>query len=203
MSSKLISMSLYGDISMYLKGAIENVNTYKQYYPDWDLRIYCAEVVPELDCETIIMGQSNQHSGMFWRFLPLFQDHDAVIVRDTDSRFNKKEAAAVDAWLASNRTAHSMHDHEHHRCYPLFGGMFGIRCGRIPDLTQELLAAFKKPQKRVKDMDWLRNSLWPHIEHDTLHHSSVPLQWQYVPFPLDEPGYFVGQQHTDSGVLNP
>lgn len=189
---QLISMSLYGDLDMYITGARENVATYKKYYPDWSLRIYCSEPI-DLDCETVIMGQSLEHSGMFWRFLPIWEC-ERVIVRDTDSRFSCREAAAVEEWVASGMRCHSMHDHEHHRCYPLFGGMFGI-FGKMPDLLNNLRHAISLPQKRVADMNWLRDYLWPELEHDTLHHSSVPLQWPSRPFTVSDEG-FVGQQHA-------
>lgn len=201
--SRIISMSLYGNIDMYLHGAIANVALCQQYYPGWEMVVYASESVPELKCQQVQMGPSLEHSGMFWRFLPIWEDHDAVIVRDTDSRLNSKEAAAVTAWLQDGRTCHSMHDHEHHRCYPLFGGMFGMRCGRIMDLTPQLIQEFNRPQKRVADMEWLRSILWPHIEHDTLHHTSVPIEWPSEPFPLTEDGYFVGQQHTEQGAITP
>ena len=196
---KTISMSLYGDIDMYKTGALENIALRAKYYPDWNIRIYVSEAMPELDCETIIMGQSLEHSGMFWRFKALWDG--VTIIRDTDSRFNSKEAAAVKAWEDSTYMAHSMHDHAHHRCFPLFGGMFGTKAKGLQDLRRPLQRAINLPEERVADMKWLQRYLWPYIKDDTLHHSSVPLKWPSQPFPLDEEGYFVGQQHDDNGPV--
>jgi len=199
--SKLISMSLYGDLDMYIKGAKIAVKEYKQFYPDWSLRIYSSEKL-DLDCDVVVMGESHKHSGMFWRFLPIWGPClERVIIRDTDSRFNKKEAAAVEAWEKSDYICHSMHDHEHHRCYPLFGGMFGMKCNSVQDLGKHLRCAILLEQERVDDMKWLRKYLWPYVKNSTLHHSSVPLEWPYSPFPFDEPGYFIGQQHGDNGPI--
>ena len=94
-----------------------------------------------------------------------------------------------------------MHDHDHHRCYPLFGGMFGMKCNVVQDMMGLLRAAANATQLRVADMNWLRKYLWPYVKDDTLHHSSVPLKWLYEPFPLQEGGHFVGQQHDDDGPV--
>jgi hypothetical protein len=41
-------------------------------------------------------------AGMFWRFLVAEDDAvDRYIVRDSDSRLNAREAAAVAEWMAS------------------------------------------------------------------------------------------------------
>ena len=205
--NKTIAMSLYGDLDMYKAGAIENIRIRKQFYPDWNIHIYVSEAMPELDCETIVMGESLEHSGMFWRFLALWDG--ITIVRDTDSRFNNKEVAAVKAWEKSRHIAHAMHDHDHHRCFPLFGGMFGVKgdyktegqSHSLQDLHRPLYRAMSLPEERVADMKWLQRYLWPYIEKDTLHHSSVPLKWNRQPFPLQEEGYFVGQQHDDNGPV--
>lgn len=202
--SKLISMSLYGDIDMYIKGAIENIKIKEQFYPDWKIRIYCSEPMPQLDCETVVMGDSLEHSGMFWRFLPIWESGiDAAIFRDTDSRFNLKESKAVEEWLNTDFIAHSMHDHEHHRCYPLFGGMFGIIPNTIPNKLEALKKTFLKKQPRVADMIWLQDNVWPFIKQKTLHHSSVSIKWESKKFPFCESGYFVGQQFGDEGAINP
>jgi len=199
--TRLISMSLYGDLDMYIKGAKVAVETYKQFYPNWDLRIYCSEQI-DLDCEVVVMGESHGHSGMFWRFKPIWEEGiNRVIVRDTDSRFSYKETAAVQAWIESGKVCHSMHDHEHHRSFPLFGGMFGMKCNVVQDMSRKLRIAMNLEQARVDDMKWLQRYLWPYVGGDTLHHSSVPLKWEWKEFPLQEEGHFIGQQHGDDGPI--
>ena len=204
--SLIISMSLYGSNEMYLHGAIINVQLAAKYYPDWHLRIYCSDDVDtsRLDCETIKMGAAKDHNGMFWRFLPIWEEGiERVIVRDTDSRLGVKEAAAVAEWVESGCICHSMHDHEHHRCYPLFGGMFGVlgvdkTKGKIADNSQILAQEMENPQPRVADMVFLQNYIWPYVRDDTLHHSSVQLQWKYRPFPVVDNGdgdKFIGERH--------
>ena len=192
--TKLISMSLYGDSDQYIDGAIKNIELAKKFYPDWTLRIYCAEDYGLHDCETVIMGQSKDHSGMFWRFLPAWEE-EITIFRDTDSRFNVREVAAVKAWLNSKYHAHAMHDHEHHRSYPLFGGMWGTRKLENVGPKNTLWAMIKVTQSRVSDMDYLRKYIYPVIAGRVLHHSSHSIKWPYQAFPPHVPYTgFVGQQ---------
>ena len=46
--------------------------------------------------------------------------------RDLDSRFGKREAAAVEEWLQSGAAVHTMRDHPQHGV-PLLGGLWGAR----------------------------------------------------------------------------
>ena len=48
------------------------------------------------------------------------------LCRDLDSRFSKREAAAVEEWLQSGRAIHSMRDHPAHTT-PLLGAAWGAR----------------------------------------------------------------------------
>ena len=48
------------------------------------------------------------------------------LCRDLDSRFSKREAAAVGEWLQSSAAIHVMRDHPQHGA-PLLGGLWGAR----------------------------------------------------------------------------
>lgn len=201
---KLISMSVYGKHPMYYNGAIKNAQLLKQIYPGWILRIYCSpeidwKTLQKLGCQIIQMGMSLEHSGMFWRFLPAWEnDVDVVIFRDSDSRLNVKEAVAVNEWLNTNLKAHCMHDHEHHKCYPIFGGMWGVKKNTISKkVYSKLLNELKKKQKRVADMNFITKNIWPELANSILRHSSVSVIWPHKKFP-HHPAFsgFVGEQHV-------
>ena len=49
---------------------------------------------------------------------------DRFIVRDSDSRLNSLERFAVQEWIESNKSLHSLRDHVNH-CYSFNGGMWG------------------------------------------------------------------------------
>lgn len=46
------------------------------------------------------------------------------IVRDSDSRLNARDRFAVEEWIRSNKSVHSVRDHVNH-CRPLNGGLWG------------------------------------------------------------------------------
>ena len=211
----VLSMSLYGKSSIYLQGALANAKLMPSIYPGWKMVVYCERDADMTELESLGVeirrrGESHQHSGMFWRFLAAWdEDAEYVIFRDADSRINVREAAAVRAWIASGCVAHCMHDHEHHRCMPIFGGMWGIKANVLPMTIRIIvLQCSHIPQKRVKDMRFLTRYVYPLIKHDTLRHSSQVLDtknypgWKHEqivrcePFP-EHPAYdgFVGEQH--------
>ena len=201
MYAKLISFSLYGDDPKYLMGAIRNACLVPLYYPGWQMRVYCADDVDanelqRLGCQIERMGVSHDHSGMLWRFLPAWEEGvDRVIFRDADSRLGPREAAAVAAWEASGLDTHAMHDHLFHGCLPIFGGMWGVRGGVLPNIMSQWTRYMSSMQRRVEDMHILRLSILPHIKNSVLRHSSVPVQWPSLPFPNHAPQIgFVGQQ---------
>jgi hypothetical protein len=185
-------------------------------YPGWKMRVYCAEDVEalsknfgvyvidrlkSLDVQIEYMGVSHEHSGMLWRFLPAWEkDVDRVIFRDADSRIGPREAAAVQAWIESGLDAHCMHDHPHHNNLPVFGGMWGVKGGILPNLMPVWTRFMSSLKRRVEDMHLLRLYIYPHIENSLLRHSSHPLRWDSKPFPSHEAWEgFVGQQIDDDG----
>ena len=208
---KLISFSVYGTKPMYLEGLRQNLLLAPGVYPGWKVRVYHSGEVPKefwngLDCEHIGMGHSLGSSGMFWRFLPAFEKKwSHVIFRDADSRLNIREAAAVLEWLKSGKKIHCMHDHEHHRCLPIFGGMWGIRTGVLSNTVQRKLLRFiKREQQRGDDMLFLEKYVFPEVCHSIMRHSSVRVKWpEAIPFPAHPPyEHFVGRQFNEqNGVI--
>jgi len=208
---KLISFCMYGDASMYLKGAVENAKLMKEIYPDWKMVVFHdvrvkVDALKKYDVLLAPSGRSLEHSGMLWRFLPAWwNDVERVIFRDTDSRLNIREAAAVKEWEESGLDAHCMHDHRHHASLPIFGGMWGIKGGVLSDAVKERTEKLiGRRVKRVGDMLFLKRFVLPEIEGSLLRHSSVPTEWKQQPFPEHEEQIgFVGQQHAKGGPLWP
>lgn len=206
MPLKLVSFSLYGNERKYNWGAIVNALEMPKIYPGWTMRVYCADDVDanelqRLGCQIERMGVSHDQSGMLWRFLPLWEEGvERVIFRDADSIINPKEAAAVEAWIQSGKTAHMMHDHPHHCSMPVMGGMWGCRGNMVPHMTAEWMRWMSSMKRRVADMSILSTYIYPHIKDSVMRHSSQPLQWPYEPFPpfKDKFDGFIGQQHDNS-----
>lgn len=206
---KIISFSVYGNGAMYNQGMIDNAKLAPEIYPGWTVRIYCGPKVTckkkllELDCEVVEMHNSLMHEGMFWRFYAAWDTSaERVIFRDSDSRLNVREAEAVKAWEKSGMKAHAMHDHPHHCNLPFSGGMWGIKVGVLPESIEKITRTWgRQAQKRVKDMRFLNEYVYPLVKDSTLHHSSQVLKkWKFKPFPPhDYYDGFVGQQYDDMG----
>ena len=106
MNKKVIAFSLWGDNSKYTIGAVQNAKLAPQIYPGWICRFYVANDVPSdilqqlaamPQVELIYMNEAGDWRGMLWRFYAADDSEVAIaIIRDTDSRLNLREQAAVD-----------------------------------------------------------------------------------------------------------
>lgn len=193
---KIISFSLWGENSMYWKGALENIRLAKLFYPGWVCRFYVDEEAPtrlikmisEADCEMILMKPSEEFAGLFWRFYAA-EDADIMICRNTHSRLSQREVNAVNEWLDSDKHFHIMRDHfEHHIL--ILGGMWGARnLVGITDLIKDY------PYKNLKDVDqlFLAELVYPQVKEFAMIHDSYSLFSDGGVFPSERIGdEFVG-----------
>tara|TARA_R110000851_G_scaffold6661_1_gene26661 strand:+ start:502 stop:1170 length:669 start_codon:yes stop_codon:yes gene_type:complete len=197
---KLITFSLWGQDPKYLIGAIRNAELAKQIYPDWRCRFYVGQSVPSqiiLRLESfdnvgvVRRPEFGDWRGMFWRFLPASEEGvDVIISRDTDSRLNTREKAAVDEWLASDQKLHIMRDHPHHG-YPILGGMWGAKQGAIKNI-EHLIDNFAQEDAYGTDYKFFAELIFPILkEDDVMIHDEF---FGGQPFPVKRNGYeFVGQ----------
>ena len=143
-----------------------------------------------------------------------------VISRDLDSRFSPRELFAVNQWLSSGASFHTMRDHNHHNV-PILGGMFGIRRGALQSkytsMTSLITTAFNDNPDGLtgapgEDQSFLLNYVWPVVVGDALSHDSLLSRCtEYgalacLEFPLQnsqaEPKVFVGQAFKPSDQLS-
>ena len=195
---KVISFSLWGNNPKYCIGAIRNAELAPIIYPDWKCRFYVSKLVDKeiidnllnLNCEIVLKQEPEDWTGMFWRFEAGHDNEcEAVIFRDTDSRLNLREKAAVDEWLNSDITFHIMRDHPAHN-FPILGGMWGIKPSGQYDL-ENLLKNFKKENHYGIDYNFFISVLYPLIENDKIVHDEF---FEKKSFPLKRDGYqFVGE----------
>jgi len=197
--SNLISFSLFGDNPKYNLGAVQNVARAREHYPGWNIRFYVDPFVTvkdelrRLGCDVVEMRKEPGGKAMSWRFLAAMEPWERVVFRDADSRIGPREAAAVKDWIIEGALAHIMRDHEHHRCYPIFGGMWGIKGGRLTEM-RKWINQWPKWGERMDDMLLIEKHVWPLIRNDCTHHTSVPNKWGGVPFPEHAPcAGFVGE----------
>ena len=173
--------------NMYCQGAVRNMELAKEIYPDWKFRYYVDDTVPEDIVNKLVLGGAEtinvsnlkipnsggqSFPGMFWRFLPMNDSNvDYFIVRDVDSRINKREALAVEKWIKSEKQLHVMRDHPHHH-YKILGGMWGFNCtmGRYNfyDEINRFMKARNYRFKRMDDMYFLDTLFDDCLKRDTV-----------------------------------
>lgn len=129
-SVSVVSYSLYGNESIYLRGMIQTAKQAYLVYPDWELRFYHDEDVPSDILRTLASLKNvrlvdviqefpqwvaNQVHPRSWRFLVASDPSvEIYVVRDADSRPSTREKAAVDEWIRSGLSFHIMRDHPYH-----------------------------------------------------------------------------------------
>jgi hypothetical protein len=125
--------------------------------------------------------------------------------RDLDSALTPRERAAVDAWLASNKSFHSMRDHPMHGV-PMLGGMWGFRLSLDRAMSRSIHNKIHDRDlvKRYGgrgDQTFLAQQVWPHAKSDVIAHDSFLCKVGYGkkpdPFPTqrrpaNETNCFVG-----------
>jgi hypothetical protein len=171
----LISFSLWGENPLYIDGAIENVKIAREVYPGWVCRIYHDSLTPadklaELRAEgaETQLVEGTGWCGLFWRFIPVGENHDVVIIRDTDSRLNSREKAAVDEWLKSDKAFHGMRDHIEHNV-PIMGGMWGCRRGCLPYIKDQI-EHWTQQDSKGSDQQFLAQIIWPLVRTRAMVH---------------------------------
>jgi hypothetical protein len=111
--------------------------------------------------------------------------------RDLDSALTQRERSAVNEWLASNKSFHSMRDHPMHGV-PMLGGMWAFR----PSLDRNMSLIFHNKvhnRELVKhyggraDQGFLASEIWPLAKRSAIAHDSFLCTHNYgiksTPFP--------------------
>ena len=179
---RIISFSIWGNIPKYTIGAIRNAELTPIIYPGWISRFYCGKSVPEdvveelkllPSTQVVQMDEDGDWTSMCWRFLPASENGvDVMISRDSDSRIDFREKAAVDQWINSGKALHIMRDHREHTSL-IMGGMWGIRGGAIPNM-KELINNYHKGDFWQVDQNFLNSVIYPKLidnafVHDEFH----------------------------------
>jgi hypothetical protein len=196
---KIISFSLWGAAPKYVDGALRNAELAARIYPEWTCRFYCAASVPPASVirlaamprvDLVRRADPGDWTSMFWRFEAAADpDAEAIVFRDTDSRLNARERAAVDAWLASGAAAHVMRDHPFHDA-PILGGMWGVRGGVLSGILDDI-AAWPRGDHWQTDQEFLAAVIAPRLRPVWIEHDEY---FARRPFPTPRRGRgFVGQ----------
>lgn len=208
---KIVAYSLWGTDPKYTQGAVINAVQVGQFYPGWQARFYCAASVPPdiieqlraAGAEVITMPSEGDHKSKFWRFFALDSDDvERVIIRDTDSRLSRREAAAVQEWERSGCAGHIMRDHPCHNSL-ILGGMWGCRTGVLPNM-HKAAEQFNPADLYSQDQLFLGLHVYPLLKKHGIcvHDDFRRFEWNSRPFPVPrEKDYsFVGEIYNADGT---
>ena len=208
---RILSFCLYGNNPLYLHGAISNAHSAGQWYPDWHSWFYVGASVPQ-DIRTQLEAAGARVINVdgpetalttLWRFRPVLdQDVRAIMVRDCDSRFGKREREAVAEWLEGGEPFHIMRDHPAHRT-PILAGLWGA-IGPGLDIVRNALAQDALTDVRGVDQHFLAQHVYPVVKKSAcIHDAYFCYEWHSRPFPSPREGCaFVGEIINESGEPN-
>lgn len=206
----IISFSLWGSNAKYCNGAIANAKIAKDLYPFWKV-IFFTDNILTFTCDqlraegAIVTRFPFEGIGRYyWRHcIPdVFWDGvERYLVRDCDSRLNKRGREAVDAWIDSGRTYHFMRDHPR-QSVPWMQGMYGVKGYAMRGITQKVrympdefgggISFFSEMYRQMAPADRLAHGEF-YMEH-------YPDQ---VPFPSPRSDKrFVGEIFEENGEPN-
>ena len=203
-SKYVLSYALFGKNSWqkygkYVKNAAERAAKSPLYH-NWTVRLY-HDLYPEdlqnnliktykrlefCDIRSLVLPFSPDMNisiinGMTWRFIPMADPSvDIMCSRDLDSVLYKREEDAVNYWMGTETTLHTMRDHPNHNLV-ILGGMWCYRTkSNLTRATEILELMLKNAGKRNSlseatkgdDQDMLHKYLWPRVKYDSIQHDS-------------------------------
>ena len=211
----VISFSLWGDNMMYWKGALENIELAKLFYPGFICRFYIdqsakSELIQSIqgeNVEVVLVDSKDSFHGMFWRFWASEDPEvDIFLSRDTDSRISQREIYAVMEWANSDKDFHIMRDHPYHTV-PILGGMWGSRNGIMKKVgLMDKIEEWNQFYRKGIDQDFLGEKIYPLVKDTSFEHSEFGLNFggQTHPFPTQRENYeFVGEIYNEFNQRHP
>jgi hypothetical protein len=170
---KLISFSLYGNNPKYTIGAIKNSELREKFYPDWEMRVYHNDSVPnyvldELKGNNVVLvntGVDENVCNAMWRFAPASEEGvEYFISRDCDSRLFERDVAAVEEWIASGKDFHIIRDHPGGHAWEISAGMWGAKGGFIENIKEKMNQYIQTSSwvtDRAVDQRFLQEIIYP------------------------------------------
>jgi hypothetical protein len=177
--SNYISFSLYGSMTHYVLGAIENAKRIRETYPGWRAIFFCGPSIASsavdelrnLSCEVVLVDEPEDFRATIWRYRAIYlEDAELVIFRDTDSLVSHREASAVAEWVSSGKDLHIIRDHPFHT-EAIMGGMWGVKARAI-NSDKDLFSPLGIPERYGVDQILLRARVYRNQSLSRLVHDS-------------------------------
>jgi len=175
----VISVSLFGGDQRYFMGTLYNAELAKEFFPDWEFRVYhengvnpaYLERLNSTGAKVINIGQT-KIVGSLWRFL-VYDDPEVnyFICRDVDDRLNQHDKELVDIWIESGFPFHIVRSHPGHR-NEILAGMWGGKARYFENfsLTDEMLNFDYGERYKDNDQKFLRIHFYNKIKNLALVH---------------------------------
>ena len=176
---KVISYSIFGQEQLYRVGLLKNIEIAKKLFPDWKVFIHLdvdnekkdfLKNIRQPNTELIDLKEDDPRDGMMWRMLPMEQNHEAVIIRDVDTRLFGRDRKLVDNWMDTNFKFHLCRDN-FGSYQTVLGGLWGGRYSNLQikdNWNKWKKAEFKKGVSRLRDIDFIKKYIYPEIRTDLL-----------------------------------
>lgn len=112
--NKIFSMSLYGTNPKYFDKLYSNIKRIRTYLPEWGVRVYLHEHVGSIIRNKLIYYgvqvyivedpacEPGKSAGAFWRFLPLCEPLD-VVVMDTDDHLTSSKIKVITSFFKEDQ----------------------------------------------------------------------------------------------------
>lgn len=207
---KVISFSFWGQNPKYNEGALQNMKLAPIIYPGWTPRFYVSsrdtdkstiKQLKDLGAEVIEIIGDGDWRGMFWRFYPNDDPTvDVFISRDCDSRLNKREAEAVNEWLASDYNFHIIRDHPYHKT-PILGGLWGSKKGCIRNIIGLINNYRGVEDKYQTDQNFLKEVIYPFVYRTAMVHDPF-FEQRYFPSLRPSDFSFCGEVFDENNNYN-
>jgi len=189
--SKILSYSLWGKTAMFLHGAIVNAKQCREFFPDWTMRLYYNDSVPSNIIETLkslgvelIRVDRDGTYGTFWRFRPLFENHERVFVRDIDSRITWRDVRCVNEWIESGKKYIVVRDHDEHYKTSIMAGLFGVR-GSVPSSVIPIMDHYAHIHHYISDQVFLDRHVWDIMKGDLQEFGFREIPWMTESWTVD------------------
>ena len=171
---------IYGTKPKYTQGIVENLRCIQKEFPTFQTIIHYAADVPESYLDqyrsfpNTTLEPITTSVPMMSRILS-WKANTTYFLRDADSRVTPRDAACINAFLASKKTAHVIRDHFYHKMR-IMGGTFGIRVSSDWNI-ESMWETWKQTQSSLPqygtDEKFLQEVIYPLVKHDLLLHTNV------------------------------
>lgn len=175
----VISTTLFGGDRRYSQGAIYNARLCKEFFPNWEFRVYHENgfnehYLSELRNEgaNLINVGNTMVVPTMWRF-HVYDDPnvDYFICRDLDDRLNRHDAELVQEWIESGYPFHIIRSVPGHR-NEVLAGMWGGKSRHLENfsMTDQMNKFEFRTRGKEEDQNFLREIFYPLIRNLSLVH---------------------------------